>query len=61
MKDFEGNELVEGWYWYSSNDEPDIFHPVWILPSDIAIVNGKRHKLNDLSNLNLFKAEMPTV
>lgn len=60
MKDFEGNELVEGWYWYSSNDESDVFYPVYVDPNGVAIVNGKRRPLIDFANLNLFKAEMPS-
>jgi len=60
MKDFEGNELVEGWYWYSSNDEGDIFYPVYICCNNVCIFDGKRKPLSDFANVNLFKAEMPS-
>lgn len=59
MKDFYGNELVEGWYWYSSNEDGDIFYPIFVQNDKTAMLDGKSVLINHLNGLHLFRAEMP--
>lgn len=60
MKDFYGDELVTGWYWYSPESEPNNFKPVFIDIEAWGINLGDwRASLDYLWGFNLFKAAMP--
>ena len=62
MKDYHGDELETGWYWYSHSHEGDIFYPVYInLEINKFLIDGKRKPLVDLEGFNLFKAVLPEV
>lgn len=62
MKDFNGDDLETGWYWYSHNSEGDIFHPVYVdISVDGIILDGKRMALDYMDGFELHKAVLPII
>lgn len=62
MKDYYGSALIEGWYWYTSNEEPDIFYPCFYNEEiNEILINNDWYIVDKLKGLWLFKAKLPDI
>lgn len=61
-KDYYGNELIEGWYWYTTPQEPDVFYPCFFNSElNELLIDNKWYKTEKMSGAWLFKADMPII